>query len=73
MANPQLTARVSEEFAARIDALVMRLNTREEHRALPLDRTDVVRIALARGVDMMERELGAPAPASKVAAKRGKR
>jgi hypothetical protein len=82
MANPQLTARVSTEFAARVEALRTTLNKLEANRALPLELTDVVRTALVRGVESLEREhppAKAKAPArlsrSKVSArsKRGKR
>lgn len=68
-ANPQLTARVSPDFAARVEALRTNLNAKEAHRALPLELTDVVRMALARGVDGMERDFAPPAaPAAKAPA-----
>ena len=63
-ANPQLTARVSPDFAARVEALRTTLNHQEAHRALPLELTDVVRMALARGVDSMERDIAPSAPAA---------
>jgi len=78
MANPQVTARVSEAFVERIDALGAVLNRQEIHRVLPLERTDVARMALAKGVEVMERELGVkagsakPAPARPTTKKRGK-
>ena len=39
-ANPQLTARVSPDFAARVEALRTNLNAKEAHTALPLELTE---------------------------------
>ena len=68
-ANPQLTARVSPDFEARVQALRTILNAKEAHTALPLELTDVVRMALARGVEGMERDFApVPVPAKAPAA-----
>lgn len=83
-ANPQLTARVSPDFEARVQALRTILNAKEAHTALPLELTDVVRMALAKGVEVMERDFASPtaapakpaakpsAPAKQAPTKRGK-
>ena len=74
MGNPQVTARVSVEFAERMDALVEILNEKEENKARPLNRNELARRALAVGVDVMESQNpGNARPAAKKSAKKGAR
>jgi len=52
----QTAIRLPDEIHKRADALVSRLNRRIEYRDRELSRSDVMRIALVRGLDLLERE-----------------
>lgn len=62
--DPVVTTRVPKEWLARADALAQRLEQNEEVRAFAKpSRSMVVRLALLRGLDLLERQYGAgPAP-----------
>lgn len=52
----QTAIRLPDEIHKRADALIPRLNKLPAYRDRELNRSDVLRIALVRGLEILERE-----------------
>lgn len=73
MGRPQLTARVSDNFAARVDRVleVLTEQHKRDNSAAPApERPDAVRLILSRGLPLVEADFGLDRPAARKPARK---